>query len=78
MHVIIKLIYNIILNDPMVLLLQLFPQFHLNTASFQCPQVQISNFRSFKQEMAVGTQNAYSSLQSSEEVRAVWCEQSQL
>lgn len=61
----------------MALLLQLYLQFHLNTANFQCPQVQVSNFTTFKQEMAVGTQNVYTYLQTSEEVKALWCEQSQ-
>lgn len=61
----------------MVLSLQFFLQFHLNTADFQRPQAQVSNFKTFKQEMAVGIQNAYTYLQTSEEVKALWCEQSQ-
>lgn len=77
MHAIIKLIYSIILNDSMVLLLQFFLQCHLNTANFQCPQAQVSNFKTFNQEMAVVIQNVYTYLQTSEEVKALWCEQSQ-
>lgn len=61
----------------MILLLQLFLQFHLNTASFQCPQIQVSSFKTCKREMAVDIQNVYTYLQSSEEVKALRCEQSQ-
>lgn len=52
----------------MILLLQLF---------LQCPQIQVSSFKTFKWEMAVDIQNVYTYLQSSEEVKALWCEQSQ-